>query len=293
MAARGVGYVSYGLIAREIERVDSGYRSTISVQSSLVMHPIHAYGNEAQRAKHLPRLATGEIIGCFGLTEPDAAFRSRLDEDPGRARSMGATCSRGRRPGSATPRSPTSSWCGRRTMTTSFADSSWSGGMKGLSTPKIEGKFSLRGVGHRPDRDGRRIRSVRERAARCLRAQGGPFGCLTRARYGIAWGGARSRGVLLARGPRVRAGAPSVRPAAGRQPTRAEEARRHADRDCAGPRRVPAPRSPVRRERPPRTRRVSDAEAKLGRQGARHRAHGPRHATAPTASPTSTTSSAT
>ena len=73
----GVGYVSYGLVAREIERVDSGYRSAVSVQSSLVMHPIHAYGSEAQRAKYLPRLATGEIIGCFGLTEPDAG------SDPG------------------------------------------------------------------------------------------------------------------------------------------------------------------------------------------------------------------
>ena len=104
-----VNYVSYGLMAREVERVDSGYRSAMSVQSSLVMHPIHAYGTDAQREKYLPRLATGEWVGCFGLTEPDHG------SDPGsmatRAEAVdGASCSTAPRPGSPTRRLPTSAW---------------------------------------------------------------------------------------------------------------------------------------------------------------------------------------
>lgn len=112
----GTNYVSYGLIAREVERVDSGYRSAMSVQSSPVMHPIHAYGTEAQRQKYLPKLATGEWVGCFGLTEPDHG------SDPGSmvtraGRWPTATCSRAPRCGSPTRRSPRSSSSGPRPTT--------------------------------------------------------------------------------------------------------------------------------------------------------------------------------
>ena len=182
----GVGYVSYGLIAREIERVDSGYRSTISVQSSLVMHPIHAYGNEAQRAKHLPRLATGEIIGCFGLTEPDAG------SDPGSMKT------RARKVDGGYLLSGTKTWISNAPVADVFVvwarndDDVIRGfilerGMKGLSTPKIEGKFSLRAsVTGQIAMDDIFVPSENELpGASGLKA---PFGCLTRARYGIAWG---------------------------------------------------------------------------------------------------------
>ena len=121
----GVDYICYGLVAREVERVDSGYRSMMSVQSSLVMYPIYAYGNEAQREKYLPKLATGEWIGCFGLTEPDHG------SDPGsmvtRARSVdgGYSISRRQRCGLATAPLPTCLWCGPRPTTARFVASSW------------------------------------------------------------------------------------------------------------------------------------------------------------------------
>ena len=122
----GASYVAYGLVAREVERIDSGYRSMMSVQSSLVMYPIYAYGSEEQRRKYLPKLATGELIGCFGLTEPDAG------SDPGgmtttRDQDRRRLChSRARRPGSATRRSPTCSSSGRSPtrMAAAFAASS-------------------------------------------------------------------------------------------------------------------------------------------------------------------------
>ena len=180
------GYVSYGLIAREIERVDSAYRSAISVQSSLVMHPIHAYGDEAQREKYLPRLATGEIIGCFGLTEPDAG------SDPGSMRT------RARKVDGGYLLTGTKTWISNAPIADLFVvwakndDGVIRGfilerGMNGLSTPRIEGKFSLRASATGqiamnavfvPD------------ANELPGASGlkGPFGCLTRARYGIAWG---------------------------------------------------------------------------------------------------------
>ena len=112
-AAPGVNHVSYGLVAREVERVDSGYRSAMSVQSSLVMHPIHAYGSEAQRQKYLPRLATGEWVGCFGLTEPEPRQRPGQHADAAPSRSTAATRSRAARCGSPTRRSPTCSSSGR------------------------------------------------------------------------------------------------------------------------------------------------------------------------------------
>ena len=180
------GYVGYGLIAREIEWVDSAYRSAISVQSSLVMHPIHAYGDEAQREKYLPRLATGEIIGCFGLTEPDAG------SDPGSMRT------RARKVDGGYLLTGTKTWISNAPIADLFVvwakndDGVIRGfilerGMNGLSTPRIEGKFSLRASATGqiamnavfvPD------------ANELPGASGlkGPFGCLTRARYGIAWG---------------------------------------------------------------------------------------------------------
>ena len=182
----GVGYVSYGLVAREIERVDSGYRSAISVQSSLVMHPIHAYGTEAQRAKYLPRLATGELIGCFGLTEPDAG------SDPG------SMATRARTVDGGYLLTGTKTWISNAPVADVFVvwakndDGVIRGfilerGMEGLSTPKIDGKFSLRAsVTGQISMDGVFVPAANELPnASGLR---GPFGCLTRARYGIAWG---------------------------------------------------------------------------------------------------------
>ena len=182
----GLGYVSYGLIAREIERVDSGYRSMMSVQSSLVMYPIHAYGSEAQREKYLPKLASGELIGCFGLTEPDHG------SDPGGMKS------RARKVDGGYELNGTKMWISNSPIADVFIV--WAKneegrikgfilekGMDGLSAPKIEGKLSLRasitgeivmnGVfvpeeNLLPDADGLK----------------GPMGCLNNARYGIAWG---------------------------------------------------------------------------------------------------------
>ena len=182
----GAGYVSYGLVAREIERVDSAYRSAISVQSSLVMHPIHAYGDEAQREKYLPRLASGEIIGCFGLTEPDAG------SDPG------SMATRARKVDGGYLLTGTKTWISNAPIADVFVvwakndDGVIRGfilerGMNGLSTPKIEGKFSLRASATGqiamnavfvPD----------ENELPGASGLKGPFGCLTRARYGIAWG---------------------------------------------------------------------------------------------------------
>ena len=182
----GVGYVSYGLVAREIERVDSGYRSAVSVQSSLVMHPIHAYGSEAQRAKYLPRLATGEIIGCFGLTEPDAG------SDPG------SMATRARAVDGGYLLTGTKTWISNAPVADVFVV--WAKndegvirgfilerGSEGLSTPKIDGKFSLRASATgQISMDGVFVPAANE----LPNASGlkGPFGCLTRARYGIAWG---------------------------------------------------------------------------------------------------------
>ncbi len=182
----GVNYASYGLIAREIERVDSGYRSMFSVQSSLVMYPIYAYGTEEQREKYLPKLATGEWIGCFGLTEPDAG------SDPAgmitRARSVdGGYVLNGAK-----------MWISNSPLADVFVvwakcdDGKIRGfvlekGMKGLSAPKIEGKLSLRA-----SITGQIVMQDVEVPATALlpNVEGlkGPFGCLNNARFGIAWG---------------------------------------------------------------------------------------------------------
>ena len=182
----GVNYVCYGLIAREVERVDSGYRSAMSVQSSLVMHPIHRFGSQEQRQKYLPRLASGEWVGCFGLTEPDhgsdpAGMTTRAMAAPGGWRLRGAKM-----------------WITNSPIADVFVVWAKTGddvirgfilekGMKGLSAPKIEGKFSLRAslTGEIVMDD---VFVPQENLLPGVRGLRGPFSCLTSARYGIAWG---------------------------------------------------------------------------------------------------------
>jgi glutaryl-CoA dehydrogenase len=182
----GVNHVAYGLIAREVERVDSGYRSALSVQSSLVMHPIYAYGSEEQRQKYLPRLATGEIIGCFGLTEPNhgsdpGSMVTRARKVPGGYRISGAKM-----------------WITNSPIADVFIV--WAKdheeiirgfilekGMEGLTAPKIEGKFSLRAssTGEIAMDD---VFAPDDALLPGASGLSGPFGCLNKARFGISWG---------------------------------------------------------------------------------------------------------
>jgi glutaryl-CoA dehydrogenase len=182
----GVSYVAYGLMAREVERVDSGYRSAFSVQSSLVMFPIHAYGSEEQKQKYLPKLRTGEWVGCFGLTEPDAG------SDPSSMRTRATKVDGGwKLSGSKTwiSNSPIADVClvwakdDEGILRGFLLDR----GMKGLTTPKIEGKFSLRAsVTGMIMMD--EVFVPEENRLPGVRSLAGPFSCLNRARYGIAWG---------------------------------------------------------------------------------------------------------
>jgi glutaryl-CoA dehydrogenase len=182
----GLNYVCYGLTAREVERVDSGYRSAMSVQSSLVMHPIHAYGSEEQKARFLPGLAAGELVGCFGLTEPGAG------SDPGGMKS------RAKATGGGYLLSGSKTWITNSPIADVFVV--WAKddageirgfilekGMSGLAAPKIEGKFSLRasetGMIMMDE-----VFVPEANAFPEIRGLAGPFGCLNRARYGIAWG---------------------------------------------------------------------------------------------------------
>jgi glutaryl-CoA dehydrogenase len=183
----GLNYVSYGLIAREVERVDSGYRSAMSVQSSLVMHPIYTYGSEEQRKKYLPKLATGEWVGCFGLTEPNHG------SDPGSMET------RAKKTDGGWILQGSKMWITNSPIADVFivwakadTDSEIHGfilekGMKGLSAPKIEGKFSLRA-----SVTGEIVMSEvfvpDENLLPNVSGLKGPFGCLNKARYGIAWG---------------------------------------------------------------------------------------------------------
>jgi glutaryl-CoA dehydrogenase len=177
--------VAYGLIAREMERVDSGYRSTLSVQSSLVMHPIYAYGSEAQRRKYLPRLARGEIIGCFGLTEPDhgsdpGAMATRAEKVPDGYCLTGAK--------TWISNAPVADiavvWAKLDGIIRGFIVER---GTRGFSTPKIEGKLSLRAsVTGEIVLDGAVV--PEENLLPNVKGLAGPFGCLNNARYGIAWG---------------------------------------------------------------------------------------------------------
>jgi glutaryl-CoA dehydrogenase len=184
----GVGYVAYGLVAREVERVDSGYRSAMSVQSSLVMHPIFAYGTDEQRAKYLPKLASGEWIGCFGLTEPDHG------SDPG------SMITRAKKVDGGYSVSGAKNWITNSPVADVFviwAKSDAHGGkikgfvlekgMKGLAAPKIEGKFSLRAsITGMIQMD--EVFVPEENLLPNVEGLAGPFGCLNRARFGIAWG---------------------------------------------------------------------------------------------------------
>ena len=182
----GVNHVCYGLIAREVERVDSGYRSAMSVQSSLVMYPIHAYGTEAQRTKYLPKLATGEWVGCFGLTEPNHG------SDPGSMQT------RAKRSAGGYVLKGSKMWISNSPIADVFVV--WAKddageirgfilekGMKGLSAPKIEGKLSLRAsiTGEIVMDD---VEIPEENLLPNVKGLKGPFGCLNKARYGIAWG---------------------------------------------------------------------------------------------------------
>jgi glutaryl-CoA dehydrogenase len=184
----GAGYVAYGLVAREIERVDSGYRSMMSVQSSLVMYPIQAYGTEEQRKKYLPKLASGEWIGCFGLTEPDAG------SDPGGMKTTAKKTDGGY------VLNGSKMWISNSPIADVFvvwAKSEAHGGkirgfvlekgMKGLSAPKIAGKLSLRAsVTGEVVMEG--VEVGEDALLPNVEGLKGPFGCLNRARYGIAWG---------------------------------------------------------------------------------------------------------
>ena len=182
----GLSSVAYGLIAKEIEAVDSGYRSAMSVQSSLVMHPIHAYGTEEQRERYLPKLATGEYVGCFGLTEPDSG------SDPA------SMSTRARAVDGGYELTGNKMWITNSPIADVFVV--WAKddageirgfildkGMKGLSAPKIEGKFSLRAsVTGEIVMD--KVFVPEANAFPDIRGLKGPFGCLNKARYGIAWG---------------------------------------------------------------------------------------------------------
>ncbi|GLK69964.1 acyl-CoA dehydrogenase [Ancylobacter dichloromethanicus] len=184
----GLGYVSYGLVAREVERVDSGYRSAMSVQSSLVMHPINAYGSEAQKRKYLPRLATGEMVGCFGLTEPDAGsdpagMRTRAEKIDGGYRLSGAKM--------WITNSPIADlavvWAKSAAHDNEIRGFLLERDMKGLSTPKIENKLSLRAsITGEIVMDG--VEVPEENLLPDASGLKGPFGCLNRARFGIGWG---------------------------------------------------------------------------------------------------------
>ena len=186
----GANYVTYGLVAREVERVDSGYRSMMSVQSSLVMYPIHAYGSEAQRKKYLPKLASGEWIGCFGLTEPDAG------SDPGGMKTRAEKTANGYK------LSGSKMWISNAPIADVFVV--WAKlkgdngkdeirgfvlekGMKGLSAPKIGGKLSLRAsITGEVVMEG--VEVGEDALLPNAKGLAGPFGCLNRARYGISWG---------------------------------------------------------------------------------------------------------
>ena len=182
----GVSHVAYGLIAREVERVDSGYRSAMSVQSSLVMHPIYAYGSEEQRRKYLPKLATGEMIGCFGLTEPDHG------SDPGGMKTRAMKVDGGWRLNGAKMWITNSPIADIAVVWAKTDDDVIRGfvverGMEGFSTPKIQGKMSLRAsiTGEIVLDD---VFVPEENLLPNVKGLKGPFGCLNKARYGIAWG---------------------------------------------------------------------------------------------------------
>ncbi|WP_417711662.1 acyl-CoA dehydrogenase [Roseibium aggregatum] len=184
----GASYIAYGVVAREIERVDSGYRSMMSVQSSLVMYPIYAYGSEEQRKKYLPKLATGEFVGCFGLTEPDAGsdpagMRTRAEKIDGGYKLTGSKM--------WISNSPIADvfvvWAKSEAHDGAIRGFVLEKGMKGLTAPKVGGKLSLRAsITGEIVMDG--VEVGEDALLPNVSGLKGPFGCLNRARYGIAWG---------------------------------------------------------------------------------------------------------
>lgn len=275
----GLNYVSYGLIAREVERIDSGYRSMMSVQSSLVMVPINEFGSEAQKQKYLPKLARGEWIGCFGLTEPNHG------SDPGGMETRAVKTADGYKV------SGNKMWITNSPIADVFVvwakcvggdfDGKIRGfilekGMKGLSAPAIHGKVGLRAsITGEIVMD--EVEVSDEQMMPGVSGLKGPFTCLNSARYGIAWGavGAAEACWHTARQytlDRKQFGRPP-----GRQSADPEEAGRHADRNHAGPARLPAP-GPHEGRRHGRRGNHVDHEAQLLRQGPGHRPPGPRHA---------------
>ena len=223
----GINYVSYGLISREVERVDSGYRSALSVQSSLVMYPIWAFGSDAQRAKYLPKLRSGEIIGCFGLTEPDAG------SDPASMRSRGMKVEGGYL------LSGSKTWITNAPIADLLLvwakddDGEIRGflverGFAGLTTPKIEGKFLASVFGNRDDPATRCVRPGRKRDSWCKRPQ---RAILVSEQSAVrhCLGRTGSGGILLARGAELYASTHHVRQAVGGNAVGSEKAGRHAD----------------------------------------------------------------
>ena len=273
----GANYVSYGLVAREVERVDSGYRSMNSVQSSLVMYPIYAYGSEEQREKYLPKLGSGEWVGCFGLTEPDAG------SDPAGMKTRAEKVADGYR------LTGTKMWISNAPIADVFVvwaksaahDNQIRGfilekGMKGLSAPKIGGKLSLRAsITGEIVMDG--VVVPEENLLPNVSGLKGPFGCLNRARYGIAWGamGAaedcwhRARQYTL---DRKQFG----KPLAATQLVQKKLADMQTEISL-GLQGALARRPPVRRGQDG-ARDDLDRQAQQLRQGARHRPHRARHA---------------
>ena len=184
----GAGYVTYGLIAREVERIDSGYRSMMSVQSSLVMFPIHEYGSEEQRQKYLPKLATGEFIGCFGLTEPEAG------SDPAGMKTRAEKTANGYRISGSKmwiSNAPIADvfvvWAKSEAHNNEIRGFVLEKGMKGLTAPKIEGKLSLR-ASITGEIAMNNVEVGEDALLPNVSGLKGPFGCLNRARYGISWG---------------------------------------------------------------------------------------------------------
>ena len=226
----GLGYVSYGLIARELERVDLGYRSTMSVQSSLVMYPIYAYGSEAQRRQYLPKLASGEIIGCFGLTEPDHG------SDPGSMVTRAEKVAGGYKLNGAKTwisNAPVAQvavvWAKLDNVIRGFIVER---GTKGFSDAEDRRQAVIACFRHRRDRAGRLYHPRRQPAAECEGAGRTLWLSQQRAlrhRLGRHGGGR----ILLACGAPIHARPQAVQPAACRQSAHPEKARRHADRDCA------------------------------------------------------------
>jgi glutaryl-CoA dehydrogenase len=270
----GLNYVCYGLIARELERIDSGYRSMMSVQSSLVMLPIYTFGNEATKQQYLPKLATGEWIGCFGLTEPN------FGSDPG------GMLARARKAEGGYSLSGSKAWISNSPIADVFVV--WAKddegeirgfvlekGWKGLSAPTTHGK-----VGLRTSVTGEIVMDAvfcpEVNAFPEVRGLKGPFTCLNSARYGIAWGALGAAEDCFARAP-VRVGPRAVRPPAGRQPTHSKKAGGHVDRDQPRPAGLPAVGTHEGRGHGV-GRGHQHPQAQLLRQGARHCALGARHA---------------